>query len=165
MLLDELEAKPRVTMPELRRILEREAGRPGFGRQLAEAVASGSAQLERNGAWLLRHWLAEGGRLTSGEWEVVLDALRGVHDWVARLELCQAWDEQPELMDAAPGEIADFLRGGLADKNPFVRAWAGTAFHRLGCRHADFRAEAAHALRRLRRDPAKSVQARLRRLQ
>lgn len=164
MLLDELEAEPRITVARLRQIQQRECGRPGFSRQLAEAVASGSPALERNGAWLLRRLADSAGGLAAADWELVVDSLGGVRDWVARLELCRLVAGHPDLLDAAPGETAAFLRDCAGDPKPFVRAWGLTAFHVLGQRHAAYRAEAGRRLARARRDPAKSVQARLRRL-
>lgn len=164
MLLDDLEGRSRITMPELRAIYQREAGRGNFTRVLAEAVASGSRQLERNGAWLLRKWVDDGGPLPAGEWELIVDGLAGVMDWVARIELCRIAAAHPALLASAPAEIAAFLRASADDPNPFVRAWALTAFHVLGQSHPAYRAEARRRLAKGRKDPAKSVQARLRQL-
>lgn len=164
MLLDELEAEPRMTVARLRQVQQRECGRPGFSRQLAEAVASGSPQLERNGAWLLRRLADTTGSLAAADWELIVDGLAGVRDWVARVELCRLLAGHPELLAATPGEMAAFLRDCADDPKPFVRAWGLTAFHVLGQRQAAYRAEARRRLAQARRDPAKSVQARLRRL-
>ena len=164
MLLDALEAEPRMTVARLEQIYRREAGRAGFSRELAEAVASGSPQLERNGAWLLRRLVAATGRLAPPDWELIVDGLSGVTDWVARLELCRLMLGHPELMAAAPGEIAAFLHDCAGDAKPFVRAWGVTAWQILGRTHPAHRAEAKRWLAKARRDPAKSVQARLKHL-
>jgi hypothetical protein len=164
MLLDELEARPRITTGELRQIYRGEAGRGNFSRVLAEAVASGSPQLARNGAWLLRKWVDDGGRLPAADWEIIVDGLAGVTDWVAQIELCRIVAAHPELLAATPGEIAEFLRTCAAGPRPFVRAWAFTAFHALGGAHPAHRAAARRWLVKARQDPAKSVQARLRHL-
>ncbi len=164
MLLDELESEPKATVGRLEAVYRRHAGTKRFTRELAEAVASGSATLERAGAWLLRKQADAAGGLPAGDWAVALDGLGGVTAWEARLELCQMLAAHPELFDAAPTDVAEFLRDCARDAKPFVRAWAVTAFHGLGKRHAAFRAEARRLVAAARKDPAKSVQARLRHL-
>ena len=162
MLLDELEAERRLTVAQLQRIFARESGRSNFGSTLVEAVASGAPQLERNGAWLLRRFVDQGGALAPQEWELVVDGLAGVKDWVARLELCRLLVNHPELFATAPDAIADYLRACVRDPKPFVRAWAYTAWHAFGKEHATYRAEAKRVLAAARREAPKSVQARLR---
>ena len=164
MLLDELEAEPRMTVARLEACYRRHCLRKNFSGEVAEAVASGSAPLERAGAWLLLRLDRERGGLAAADWEVVVDGLDGVRAWTARLQLCQLLAARPELADAAPGAIAGFLRDCAADPQPFVRAWGISAFHALGQRDPAHRAEARRWLARGRRDPAKSVQARMRRL-
>jgi len=164
MLLDELEAEPRMKVAQLEQIYARERARAGFGRLLAEAVASGSPVLARSGAWLLRRWIGENGRPAPADWELVVDALDGIKDWVARLELCRIIADHSELARAAPGEMAEFLRDCAGDAKPFVRAWGVTAFQVLGRTHPAHRVEARRWLAKARQDPAKSVQARLRHL-
>ena len=164
MLLDELEAEPKPTVAWLEQVSRRHAADRGFVRQLAEAVASGSPVLERGGAWLLRKHVDETGGYPSEAWAIAVDGLGGVTSWETRLVLCQMLAEHPGLFDAAPRDLADFLRACAGHKTPFVRAWAVTAFHALGQRHAAFRAQAKRLLVKARTDPAKSVQARLRHL-
>lgn len=164
MLLDELESEPKATVAWLEAIYRREAGRKNFSRDLAEAVASGSPELERNGAWLMRRWVEEKGPLPAADWELVIDALAGVRSWVARLELGHILVSQPDMSDAAPEAIAKFLRTCASDPQPFVRAWGVTAFQALGKRHREFLPEAKRWLAKARKDPAKSVQARARHL-
>jgi len=164
MLLDELEAEPRITVARLGECYRRHRLRKNFTREVAEAVASGSAPLERAGAWLLVRVAREPGGLAAGDWEIVVDGLGGVRAWTARLQLCQLLARQPELADAAPDAVAAFLRDCATDPQPFVRAWGISAFHQLGRRQAAHRAEARRWRARGRQDPAKSVQARMRRL-
>ena len=164
MLLDDLESEPKATVAWLERIYRREAGRKNFSHDLAEAVASGSPALERGGAWMLRRLVAEKGSLSATDWELVVDGLEGVRSWLARLELCQLLAGHPEMTDAAPEAVAVFLRECAAGTNVFVRAWGVTAFHSLGKRHRAYRAEAKRSVAKARKDPAKSVQARLRHL-
>ncbi|HXS29369.1 MAG TPA: hypothetical protein VN755_00925 [Steroidobacteraceae bacterium] len=164
MLLDDLEAEPRMTVVRLEECYRRHCLRKNFTREVAEAVASGSAPLERAGAWLLVRVARETGGLAAADWEIVVDGLAGVRAWTARLQLCQLLTAQPALADAAPAEIADFVRSCAADPKPFVRAWGISAFHALGRHYPRHRAEARRWLARGRRDPAKSVQARMRRL-
>jgi len=164
MLLDELEAEPRMTVARLEACYRRHCLRKNFSHEVAEAVASGSPPLERAGAWLLVRAARETGGVVAADWEIVVNGLDGVRAWTARLQLCQLLAARPELADAAPGAIAEFLRDCAADPKPFVRAWGISAFHFLGRRHAAHRAEARRWLARGRRDPAKSVQARLRQL-
>src|SRR6187549_2702021 len=164
MLLDDLEAEPRMTVARLEACYRHHCLRKNFTREVAEAVASGSAPLERAGAWLLLRVAREPGGLGAADWEIVVDGLAGVRAWTARLQLCQLLAAQPALADAAPGEIAEFVRGCAADPKPFVRAWGISAFHALGQHHPSHRAEARRWVARGRSDPAKSVQARMRRL-
>lgn len=165
MLLDELEAEPRMTVARLEECYRRCCLRKNFSNEVAEAVASGSPPLERAGAWLLVRLARERGPLPAADWEIVVNGLDGVRAWTARLQLCQLVAAHPGLTDAAPGAIAEFVRGCAADVKPFVRAWGITAFQALGSRHSAYRAEARRWLAKGRRDPSKSVQARLRQLE
>ena len=165
MLLDELEAEPRMKVAQLAACYRRHCLRKNFNREVAEAVVSGSPALERAGAWLLASHLQAGGTLAPADWEIVVNGLDGVRAWTARLELCQLLARRPELLDAAPEAFAEFVRSCAADPKPFVRAWGLCALHALGERHAAWRPEARRALARGRKDPAKSVQARLRQLE
>lgn len=164
MLLDELEAEPRITVARLEACYRRHCLRKNFTREVAEAVASGSAALERAGAWLLVRFVREGGGLVPADWEIVVNGLDGVRAWTARLQLCQLLAARPELAAAAPGEITDFVRMCTGDPKPFVRAWGVTAFHALGRTYPALRAEAKRVVARARRDRMKSMQARLRHL-
>jgi len=164
MLLDELEAEPRMTVTRLAECYRRHCLRKNFTREVAEAVASGSAPLERLGAWLLLRTMRAPGGLPAADWEIVVDGLGGMRDWAGRVRLCQLFDARPELADEAPGAVAEFFRDCAADPKPFVRAWGISAFHRLGQRHSAHRAEARQWVARGRKDAAKSVQARMRQL-
>lgn len=135
-----------------------------YTRTVAEAVASGSAVLERAGAWLLRRAAVERGGFPDDDWVVVMDALPGVRSWAGRLLLCQLFSAQPALMDAAPDAVGMFLRDCALYPKPTVRAWAVSSLHELGRRHAHLRAEARRQVAAARRDPTPCVQARLRHL-
>jgi len=165
MLLDDLEADPRPPVARLAEILRKYESAPDTGRQLAEAVASGSPTLERAGAWLLRRWAARTPGVAATDWAVVLDALPGVRRWEARLLLCQLLAERPGLADGDRDAVAAFVRAGVGDRNPFLRAWAITALHAIAVRHPELRAEARRRVAAGRRDPAASVRARMRRLE
>jgi hypothetical protein len=164
MLLDDLEVTPLLTVAQLEALHQRHRGDKNYFRTLVEAVASGSPVLERAGAWLLRRSVAERGGCPAEDWAVVLDALDGVRSWYGRLILCQMLSEQPELMNGAPVDVAEFLRSCVTDAKPTVRAWSVNAFHQLARRHKEFRAEARRLVAAARRDPAPCVQARLRHL-
>lgn len=164
MLLDDLEVRPLLTVVQLEALHQRHRGDRNYTRTVAEAVASGSPVLERAGAWLLRRAAADHGGYPGEDWAVVLDALGGVRSWAGRLILGQLLSEQPAMMEAAPGEVAEFLRGCVNYPKPTVRAWAVNAFHELARRHPAFRPEARRLVAAARRDPAKCVQARLRHL-
>ena len=165
MLLDDLEAEPRMTVARLEECYRRHCLRKNFSNEVAEAVASGSPALERSGAWLLVRLVRERGGIPVADWEIVVNGLDGVRAWMARLQLCQLVAAHPALSDAAPGAIAEFVRSCAADPKPFVRAWGFTAFQALGRRHTEYRAEARRWLAKGRKDAAKSVQARLRQLE
>src|SRR5688572_25801507 len=61
MLLDDLEVRPLLTVAQLDALHRRHRGDRNYPRTVAEAVASGSAVLERAGAWLLRREAAARG--------------------------------------------------------------------------------------------------------
>lgn len=164
MLLDELEVRPLLTVAELEALHQRHRGERSYAHTVAEAVASGSPELERAGAWLLRRAVADRGGFPDDEWTVVVDALSGVRSWAGRLILCQLFSEQPGLMEAAPVDVANFLHDCAGDAKPTVRAWSVNASHQLARRRAELRAEARRLVAVARRDPAKCVQARLRHL-
>jgi hypothetical protein len=164
MLLDELEVRPLLTVAQLDALHRRHRDDRNYPRTVAEAVASGSAVLERAGAWLLRREAAARGGYPAEDWAVVIEALPGVRSWAGRLILGQLLSEQPALMDAAPAEVAEFLRGCVNYPKPTVRAWAVSALHELGRRQPAHRAEARRRVVTARRDPAPCVQARLRHL-
>lgn len=164
MLLDDLEVRPLLTVAQLDALHRRYRGDRNYPRTVAEAVASGSAELERAGAWLLRREVAARGGYPAEDWAVVIEALPGVRSWAGRLILGQLLSEQPALMDAAPAEVAEFLRGCVNYPKPTVRAWSVNAFHELARRHPEFRAEARRLVAVARRDTAPCVQARLRHL-
>lgn len=164
MQLDDLEVRPLLTVAQLEAIHQRHRGDRNYVRTVAEAVASGAPELERAGAWLLRREVANRGGFPDGDWTVVVDALNGVRSWAGRLILCQLFSEQPALMEAAPMDVAAFLRDCAGDPKPTVRAWSVQAFYQLARRHADLRGESRRLVAVARRDPAKCVQARLRHL-
>lgn len=165
MLLDDLEAEPRMTVARLEVLYRQYCLRKNFTREVAEAVASGSAALERSGAWLLGRAVREQGSVAPADWEIVVNGLDGVRAWTARLQLCQLLAAQPALADAAPEDVAEFVRGCAVDPKPFVRAWGITAFHALGRHSPRHRVEARRWVARGRSDPTKSVQARMRQLE
>lgn len=164
MLLDDLEVTPLLTVAQLDALHGKHRGDRNFTRTVAEAVASGSAVLERAGAWLLRREAAVRGGYPAEDWTVVIEALPGVRSWAGRLILGQLFSEQPALMDAAPAEVAEFLRGCVDYPKPTVRAWSVNAFHELARRHPEFRAEARRLVAAARRDQAPCMRARLRHL-
>lgn len=164
MLLDDLEIRPLLTVAQLEALYRRHRGDRNFTRTAAEAVASGSVELERAGAWLLRREAAERAGYPAEDWAVVMDALSGVRSWYGRLILCQLLSDLPQLMDPAPEDVAVFLRDCAGDPKPTVRAWAVNSFHELARRHGEFRREARRLVAVARRDRAPCVIARLRHL-
>lgn len=164
MLLDELEADPTFSVPQMRQWHERNRGHSRYALTLAEGIVSGSPRLELAGAWMLRRWLKEGGQPSAEAWSVVFDGLGDVRSHLARLTLCQLWVEQSEQAERAVAEVADFLRRGLDDPKATVRICSLNALWLLAQRHPEFRAEVSAAVRRAKRDPEPCVQARLRRL-
>ena len=114
MLLDELEVDPQLTVAQLEVLHQRRRTDRNYVRTVVEAVASGSPVLERAGAWLLRRVASDPGTLPAEDWAVVLDALSSVRSWAGRLQLCQLLSAHPELADAAPDEVAGFLRESTA---------------------------------------------------
>lgn len=164
MLLDELDADPKLTAAQLRAWHERHRDHPRYALTLAEAIVSGAPALERAGAWLLRRWLAEGGEPSAEAWAIVIDGLDGVRSHLGRLVLSQLWAENPARMEVAVDEVAGFLRRGLADPKATVRVWSLNALWLLARTHPELRTEVRAALRRTKRDSEPCVVARLRQM-
>lgn len=164
MLLDDLEAEPRATIAQLERIYLKQRSRKNFDNEVAEAIGSGSGPLERTGTWMFVRRVEESGLPPTEIWERIIDHLGGLSTWHARVQLAQLFVVRPELFDAAPEAIAQCLRNWTQDKVPFVRAWVLSAWQALASRHPSYRREASRWLGRGRTDVAKSVQARIRRI-
>jgi hypothetical protein len=164
MLLDELETERPLTVSQLARLHERERHDRRYARVVTEAIVSGSPRLERAGGWLLRQWLRSGAELPAEETALLVDGLGGVRSHVGRLNLYQIFTECHGLMDAAPDDVAEFLRRGLGDVHATSRAWSLSALWLLARRHPQHRAAVRRALVTARRDPEACVQARLRQL-
>ncbi len=92
----------------------------------------------------------------------IVDRLDASDHWLHRLTACQLLSAQP-----IPTELGDdvfpFLQRCFTDRRVIIRAWALTAMLSLR-RDPRFRPAVAAALRLARRDPAKSMQARLRQI-
>jgi hypothetical protein len=164
LLLDDLDAEPKPTVARLEEVYARHRSERRFVERIAEAVGSGDAGLERSGAWLLRRHAKSGEDLPAAVWTEIVEGLAGLKTWEARLLLCQLLSDRPELADANPARVADFLCGATEDKNPLIRAWGISSLVALGQRHKAFSGEARRRLAKARRDAAASVRARLRHL-
>jgi hypothetical protein len=92
----------------------------------------------------------------------IADRLDASDHWLHRLTACQLLAAAPLPLELAE-DVFPFLQRAFTDHRVIIRAWALTAM--LSFRdHPRFRPDVLAALRVARRDPAKSMQARLRQI-
>lgn len=106
--------------------------------------------------------IARSSLLSARDFTRIADRLDASDHWIYRLTACQLLAAQPIPHDLG-GDVFPFLQRCLTDRRVIIRAWALTAMLPFR-RDPRFRPAVAAALRLARRDPAKSMQARLRQI-
>jgi hypothetical protein len=157
----EVLSRDRLTAPELAEIFARHQARPGF---VAETLAT-LEQLDPDHAcravWLLRKSAAET-PLSESDLGRIVELVDASGHWIYQLTLCQLFSETgcpPALRD----QLIPFLQRCFSNPRVFIRAWSLTAMNRFRDDPA-YRSAIRQCERVARRDPAKSMQARLRHL-
>lgn len=140
--------------------LERRADNE-FVPQLCSAFLQLDPELTWQVAWLLMR-CARDDRLNEDEQAQIAEVLDEARDWVSRLCFCQLF-ATTGFPKQAVDAVVPFLQHCFSDRRVIIRAWAVSAL-------APLRRDRMHGavVRKLmieaQRDPAKSMQARLRRL-
>lgn len=148
-----------MSVAQLAQVYAECSGRPAFVAETISALRQLDADIAWRAMWLLlRH--ARNGRVDGNAVIRVGAEAEGLAHWMARLHCCQLLSRTgcpPEVREG----IFPFLVSWTSDPCPFVRAWAMTALATFA-HDPEYRREIAGILQHARRDPAKSVQARLR---
>lgn len=157
-LLAEL-SRDHVPVIALKRLYERHHASPSLVSDLLAAIDHLDADLAHRAVWLLRRCV-ESGRFDTDDLARLIDHLDASDHWIYRLTLCQLLSAV-----ALPENLRDqtfpFLERSFTDRRVIVRAWALTAMTRF-ISDRRFSAVIKTMLRAARRDPQKSMQARLR---
>ncbi|MFO1450186.1 MAG: hypothetical protein U1F61_18650 [Opitutaceae bacterium] len=133
----------------------------GFAAEAISALRQLDAQVIWRAAWLLRRHAREH-RFTPDQLIVLGEEAQRIEPWLARLNLCQLFARTGCPLEAKDA-IAPFLQECARDRRALVRAWALSALFTLR-EDPELGAAIVRQLAAARRDPAKSVQARLRQL-
>ncbi len=131
---------------------------------MVEATISQKAALERNGSWLLKRHVEKKRTISEVLWIIVLQSMANLTHWEAKLHLCQILSRQTDMVGEQSEITAAYLLTCAADQKPMLRAWAISAFYQLSKRYSTYEKQAKQLVEKARHDPAKSVQARIRRL-
>ena len=136
---------------------------PEAWNEVVDLAGDPEGRIAAGATWLVRRWVEEGRRPTTGTLRHLADRLGDVTDKWARLHLVQALPSIP-----LPGELvpawARFCRPGLAAKAPFLRAWSVNALVHLASLDPGLAPEARAALESALSDPKASVRARARKI-
>ena len=155
-------ARDRLTARDLNALFTQFHAQPDFARDLISALDQLDPDLTYRALSLLLK-LARASLLSSADLARLIDRLDASDHWLHRLTACQLLAAQPLPPDLGP-DIFPFLERCFGDRRVIIRAWALTAMMAFQS-HPRFRAATRAALRTARRDPAKSMQARLRQIQ
>lgn len=113
--------------------------------------------------WLLWTWLGQGAGCTARLVEALVERLPAMEDKWVMLHVARCLP----ALQLSPAQIdvcCAFLRRCYAGKLPFLRAWAMDALYELAQRYDEVEAAAREVLEAAAEDPAKSVQARYRKI-
>lgn len=151
--------RERVSAAQLERLYEQGKARPGFATEVVAALAQLDPDIAHRAVWLLRK-LAGETRLDDAAMRRVVEYIDASGHWIFRLTLCQLFAETDCPRDVAD-DVRAFLRKNVEDRRVIIRAWALTALMRMP-RELVSESERQQLWRAAERDPAKSMQARLR---
>jgi hypothetical protein len=154
-------SRERLTARDLDALYTRLHAHPDFAAELISALDQLDAHLTYRALALLLK-LARASALSPQHLPRIADRLDASDHWLHRLIACQLLAAVP-LPLAFADDIMPFLERSFDDRRVIVRAWALTAMLSFR-RDPRFRSTVLAALHRARRDPAKSMQARLRQI-
>ncbi len=160
-ILTEVLARDDVTVADLERVYQKICDDPHWQRDALESLSALDEEQVHRALWLL-HRRQVDQPLPLAAVEQVIEATAGARHWLVRLQVGQilALAGIPERM-LEPA--FDYLRECFSDRRVIVRAWALSALYPL--RHdRRFSGEVRRMITAARRDPGKSMQARLRHL-
>lgn len=150
-----------VRVAELEAIYSANSDRADLAREAVHALGVLDSVYAWRALWLLRR-AAVDETISSSLLARVVEGVGGCEHWAARLVACQLFAAAP-CPATAREELFPFLQRCLTDRRVIIRAWALTALlHFVHDRR--YCGAVGRALRQARRDPAKAMQARLRRI-
>lgn len=154
-------SRPHLTALDLSSLYTQFRTRPDFTADLIAALDHLDPDLTHRALSLLTQ-LARTSPLAPEDLARIADRLDASEHWLHRLTACQLLSSTP-IPPELGSDVVPFLQRCFTDRRVIIRAWALTAMlpFRTDPR---FRPDVLAALRLARRDPAKSMQARLRQL-
>ncbi len=153
--------RERLTVTQLEQLYEQGKARPGFVHEVIATLGQLDPEKAHRALWLLRKVSAES-CLDAAAVSRVIECSDVSEHWLFRLTLCQLLAETTCPPEAAEDAFS-VLRKCFDDRRVIIRAWALTALVRLP-RDRAREGEIRERVRAAERDPAKSMQARLRHL-
>jgi len=119
--------------------------------------------LNLGGTWLLKHYLENGGKLTTEQGQVILTQLPSYTNWESKLHILQIFSYL-KLTQSTRTVLEHFLKQELSDSNKFVKAWCYNGLYELAVEFPELQYEVSELLYlALENEPA-SVKARVRKL-
>lgn len=153
--------RERLSVATLERLHAQSGAQPGFVAAVISALGQLDPDIAYQAVWLLRKAAAES-RLSETDLARIAELVDASPHWIYRLTMCQLFAETG-CPAALRDQLFPFLCQCFNDRRVIIRAWALTAMLRFGEDPA-FRREIRQNRRTAERDPAKSMQARLRHL-
>jgi hypothetical protein len=151
-----------VNVAALARLQAHSGAKPGFVSEVITVLGQLDPEVAYRAVWLLRKAAAES-RLDERDWARIAELVDASDHWIYRLTLCQLFAEAA-CLPALRAQVFPFLQRCFTDRRVIIRAWALSAMLRFRDDPV-YRLAIQRTLRIAQRDPAKSMQARLRRLQ
>jgi hypothetical protein len=154
--------RERLPVAALARLYAQSGAAPGFVAAVIMALGQLDPAITYRAAWLLRKAAAKA-HLDGQDWARIAELADASGHWIHRLTMCQLFAESA-CPPALRAQVFPFLQRCFVDRRVIIRAWALTAML-LFRNDPAYRPAIQRTLRAARRDPGKSMQARLRRLQ
>ncbi|MCR6656429.1 MAG: hypothetical protein NVV63_11580 [Opitutus sp.] len=159
--LREVLSREEVAIADLEQVYQKICDDPHWTRDALEALSTLDEEHVGRPLWLLRR-AQDDCPLPPETVARIVEATAGARHWLVRLQVGQLL-AAAGIPERVQEEAFDYLRECFADRRVIVRAWALSALYPM--RHDErFAGEVKRMLAVARRDPAKSMQARLRHL-
>lgn len=133
----------------------------GYRNSLSTLASDPEPTIASGATWLIKHYLENGGSLTTYQIDQLLSSTPTLTDWMAQLHLCQSI----KYLDLTKDEaviLIPWLDILASHQRPFLRAWSLDALCYIARHHPAFRHNASVALEAAEKDKAASVRARAR---